>query len=160
MDNKKRKIKFNIIDIIIIALIICAAVFLVMKFSDGGIINDATSNSKARITFFMEECADFVVPNSHIGDPLYDASNKVELGTVTDIQVGESVTYVELDDGTVVASPKEGYCSVYITGETLGTFSDYGVTVDGTLYGVGHTLVLYAGVGKYYLQVYSIEKID
>jgi len=159
MDNKKR-FKFNIIDVIVLLLLICVVVFFVMKFSDGGILNAATTVSHVRMTFYMEECDDFVVPYTHVGDPLYDASSKVNLGTVTDIRTGDAVSYVELDDGTIAVSSKEGYCSVYITGETYGTVSDFGVTVDDTLYGIGHTLVLYAGTGKYYLQVYDIQVLD
>ena len=32
--------------------------------------------------------------------------------------------------------------------------------IGGTLYSVGHTIVLHAGYGKYYLVIYSIEGLD
>lgn len=161
MNNKKGKLfgKFNIIDLIVIVLIICVAAFVVMKFSDGG-IGSATSTSRVQMTVYQEDSADFVPPNTQIGDPVYDANSKVTLGTVTDIQTGSSVFYIENADGTTTISSREGYCSVNITIEGSGTVSDHGVTIDGILYGVGHTMVIYAGMGKYYVQIYSIEPLE
>ncbi|MBQ4369831.1 MAG: DUF4330 family protein [Oscillospiraceae bacterium] len=164
MENKKKGMifgKINIIDLIIIIAVILVVIFLVMKFSDGGIVGEAAANDHVRITFYQEECANYIAEQTKIGDTVYDANAEYEFGVVTDFKVEkDSQTYVTTDDGELHLVPREGYCAVYITTETYGTLTPNGVVVGGETYGVGHTLVLRAGFGKYYLRVYSIEPID
>ena len=157
MENKKKGMifgKINIIDLIIIIAVILVVIFLVMKFSDGGIVGEAAANDHVRITFYQEECANYIAEQTKLGDVVYDAN------VVTDFKVEkDSQTYVTTDDGELHLVPREGYCAVYITTETYGTLTPNGVVVGGETYGVGHTLVLRAGFGKYYLRVYDIEPI-
>ena len=156
---EKKKFKINIIDIIIVVLILCVAVFAVLKFSDGG-INDATSLDKVVIRYYLEECPDYVIAATEIGDPVYDGSSEQNMGTVTAIETGDPIGYEVLPDGTSAPIVREGYSSVLITTEAEGTWSDHGVVVGGTIYAPGHSLVIYAGQGKYYLKVHSVELLE
>lgn len=156
---EKKKFKLNVIDIIVIALIICVGIFIAMKFYDGG-MKAATTYDLVRVTFYQEECADFVISQTKTGDALYDGTAELSLGSVTDIRTDKSQTYSILEDGTVVLAPKENYSSVYISGEVYGTLCPNGVIINDTLYSVGHSLVLHAGYGKYYIKVFSIEKVS
>lgn len=153
---EKKKFKFNVIDVIIVVLILCVAVFAVLKFSDGG-LNDATSLDKVVIRYYLEECPDYVIDATQVGDPVYDGSSEQSMGTVTAVETGDPVGYVEMEDGTFAPIVREGYSSVLITTETEGTWSAHGVVVGGTIYAPGHSLVIYAGQGKYYLKVHSVE---
>lgn len=155
---EKKKFRINIIDIIILVLIVCVAVFAVLKFSDGG-INDATSLDKAIVRYYLEECPDYVIAATEVGDPVYDGSSEQNMGVVTAIETGEPTGYVELEDGTMAPVVREGHSSVLITTEVSGTWSDHGVVVGSTIYAPGHSLVIYAGEGKYYLKVHSVELI-
>ena len=163
MENKKKGMifgKINIIDLIIIIAVVLVVIFLVMKFSDGGIVGEAAANDHVRITFYQEECANYIAEQTKAGDNVYDASAKQNLGTVTDVEiVKDSQSYVTNDDGKIFLVPREGYCAVYITTETYGTLTPNGVVIGSETYSVGHTLVLRAGYGKYYLRVFNIEPI-
>lgn len=164
MENKKKGMifgKINIIDLIIIIAVILVVIFLVMKFSDGGIVGEAAANDHVRITFYQEECANYIAEQTKLGDNVYDATGKNEFGVVTDFQiVKDSQTYVTTDDGELHLVPREGYCAVYITTESYGTLTPNGVVIGSETYSVGHTLVLRAGFGKYYLRIYNVEPID
>lgn len=157
--NEKKKGKFNLIDAIIIAVILLAVVFVVCKLLNVG--GDAAPLQKVRITYFEEECLDFVPTHTQVGDPILDGGENQALGTVVDVQVDAAQTYNYNEiTGEMTAGPKEGYCSVYITGEVEGTLTSNGVVVGSTLYSVGHTMILHAGTGKYYLVIYDIQPVE
>lgn len=160
MDKKKGMIfgKFNVIDLVIIILAIVLIAFVGTKLM--GIGQDDTQTTKVRMMFFEEECADFVPPNTKAGDPLFDGGESNYMGVVTDIVVDEAISFEVTEDGRITIGGKEGYCSVYITGECEGVLTDNGIVIGNILYGVGHTMILHAGMGKYYLSIYSIEPIE
>lgn len=159
MDKKKKKI--NALDIIIILVVLCLVAFVAIKVLDIGSIGASDNVATVRITFYQGSCPDFVIPHTAIGDTVYDASSEIYLGKVVDIQTGESVEFIEDEElNTITAAVKDDHSSVYITCETTGTLTDNGVVVDSQLYASGHSLVMYAGDGKYYLQVYEVEVVD
>jgi len=160
---EKKKFKLNIIDIIIIIAVAAVVVFLGMKVAGDAFVpgQDYTSgnNKTFHITFYSERIADYVIDNTKIGDSAYDQSSNVQLGKVVAVEKGDCLKY-EISDGEYVTMKEEGFSSAYITVEVSGKASEHGVEVDNTLYTSGHTLVLYAGMGKYYLPVHSIEQVD
>lgn len=158
MNSENKKRKFNILDLVIIVVLVLALCFVAAKLMHFG---EKEALPKVRITYYEEECADFVPTHTHIGDKLLDGKENIYLGTVTDIVVDESQTfhYNESTEETIVSS-KENYCSVMITGEVEGRMTENGVVVEGELYAPGHTMVLYAGIAKYYLVVYSVEPVE
>jgi hypothetical protein len=160
MSNKKGMLfgKINIIDLVIIVVVVCAGIFVVTKLLGVGAAKENTT--KVKITYIEDECAEYVVPYTQVGDPLLDGTENVSLGTVTDVVTDTANSYSTLEDGTIVSGAKEGYVAVYITGELEGVLTDNGVLVGNNLYAVGHSMVLYAGQGKYYCVVYSIEPVE
>lgn len=160
---EKKKFKLNIIDIIIILVVAAVVVFLGMKVAGDAFVpgKDYTGGNQHtyHITFYSDEVADFVLDFTHIGDSAYDYSDEVELGKVVAIEVGDCLENV-IDNGQHLIVEREGYSTVSITVEVQGKASEHGVEVDGNLYGVGHTLILYAGMGKYFLPVSNIEMVD
>ncbi|MGI6029192.1 MAG: DUF4330 domain-containing protein [Candidatus Heteroscillospira sp.] len=156
MEKKRR---FNIIDLAIIVVLLAAVAFFANRFmTTGGV---TVEPDKVSIVFFEEECPDFVPEQTQVGDSVMDGTTNTYMGKVTDVKVDESVTYsVDQNTGEVILGSKEGYVSAYITAECEGTVTDNGVVIDGTLYSVGHTVVLHAGYGKYYLVIYSIDPVE
>ena len=157
MENKKARL--NIIDILIILVVLAGVVFFAYKFMTAG--GTAAPMDKVQIVFFEEECPDYVPEHTHVGDSVLDGTTNTYLGTVADIEVDESVTYTYNDlTSETTLGHKEGYVSAYITADCVGQMTDNGVVIDGTLYSVGHTLILHAGQGKYYLTIYSIDGVE
>lgn len=151
MNNEKKKGRFNIIDLIVIILLVLAVVFIAYKLLPKN--SDNVETQKVRITYYMEKCADFVPAHTQIGDTLYVSDTNLQLGVVTDIRVEDYQPNIE-------SANDENYCSIYITGEVDAVMSEHGPLVGNTLFGIGHTMVIYAGMGKYYVAVYDAELVQ
>lgn len=151
MNNEKKKGRFNIIDLIVIILLVLAIVFIAYKLLPKN--SDNVETQKVRITYYMEKCADFVPAHTQIGDTLYVSDTNLQLGVVTDIRVEDYQPNIE-------SANDENYCSIYITGEVDAVMSEHGPLVGNTLFGIGHTMVIYAGMGKYYVAVYDAELVQ
>ena len=144
--------KINIIDLLVILVILAAiaavAVFLFMPKSGGDTLI---------MKFRIEEVDEFVAKKVHVGDELYDDTNSLAMGYVTDVELDDSISYGEVNDGVYTLTSKEGYYSMIITGEVQGKKTSLGAEIGGKKYGVGHSFVLRAGDAKLYLRVYDIQ---
>lgn len=159
LDEKGRLFgKVNLIDLIIVLIIIAAAVFLGMKFL--GPESTAANTQKAVVSFYYEECPDYVADQLVVGDPIWDSGDNVNLGTVKDWTKADSVTYLLDDEGNTVQTSKEGYSALTLRCDAEGVIGEHGITIGGTLYGVGHTLTIYAGQCKLYLKISAIEPAE
>jgi hypothetical protein len=159
IDDKGRLFgKINIIDLIIILIIIAAFIFLGVKLL--GPESTAVNMQKAVVSFYYEECPDYVAENLNEGDSVWDSGDNVIIGTVKDWSTADSVTYLLDDDGNTVQTSKAGYCALTLRCDVEGVIGEHGITINGTLYGVGHTLTMYAGEAKLYLKVSGIEPAE
>ncbi len=156
IDEKGRLFgKVNIVDLLIILIIIAALVFVGMKFLGP---DSTTANTQpVIISFYYEECPDYVADQLNAGDVIWDSGDNINIGTVRDWDRADSVTYLLDDNGDTVQTSKDGYCALTLRCDAQGVLGPHGVTVNGTLYGVGHTLTMYAGEAKLYLKVSGIE---
>ncbi|MFB0920964.1 MAG: DUF4330 domain-containing protein [Oscillospiraceae bacterium] len=150
--------KINLIDFIIVLVIIALAVFVALKVVDKG--NENTNLSQVRISFFGDETPDYVAKVLEKGTSVMDSTEKVTLGTVESFEVGAPIGYDTNANGEVQQVVRQGYNSVSITAIGKGALSEHGVTIDGVLYGVGHTLTIYAGKAKLYLKISGIEAVS
>lgn len=156
IDEKGRLFgKVNIVDLAIVLVILAAAAYLGLTFL--GPDSTAATTQEVLISFYYEECPDYVADSIEIGASIWDSSDNVTIGTVLSTSQADSITYLLDDDGQTVQTSKDGYCALTVTATAQGVLSDYGVTIGGTLYGIGHTLTMYAGNAKLYLKVSAIE---
>lgn len=159
MNHETKKAKFNIVDLVIVLVIVLAAAFVAAKLLHIG--EDKTPLQKIQITFMEEECPNFVVDYTKVGDPLYDATEQLFLGTITDVHTEDAMAYtVDEETGYSAVGGKDNYCSVYITGEVDGTMTNSGALIGDVVYAPGHKLTLRAGTAKYYLMVYDVKVLD
>lgn len=155
-ESKRKPGKINIIDVIIIAVVVLAVVFIAWKLlgSDSSIGDSQT----LYLTVYEAEVANFVIDEIEIGDTVSDGGNNTikPIGTVHSVVRSDSDTYMFNNlTNEYVKTTKPDYCSVYITIEVEGTMTENGILIDSQLYGVGHSMVLYAGDAKMYLVVYD-----
>lgn len=156
IDEKGRLFgKINLIDLIIILIVIAALVFLGAKFF--GPESTAANTQEAVVSFYYEECPNYVADQLQAGDSIWDSGDNVVIGTVKDWTTADSVTYLLDDNGNTVQTSKDGYCALTLRCDAEGVIGEHGITINGTLYGVGHTLTMYAGQAKLYLKVSAIE---
>jgi len=149
--------KINLIDFIIVLVIIAAIAFVATK-----VVGRSTSDSglsQVRISFYAEEVPDYVAGALEKGTSVLDSVEKVTMGTVEDFQVGTPIGYITDIDGQTKTVEREGYNSVSIDMLANAALSEHGATIDGVLYGVGHSLTIYAGKAKIYLKISAIEPV-
>jgi len=157
IDNKGRLFgKISLVDLFALAVI--AAIVAVIYFGVGGRAHIAAGDVQPiLITFFNPALEDFTVDALEIGAPVIDDGNENYLGTVVNLQRGESISIMPDIHGTEVASPMEGYSSVYITARVYGRISDGAVVIGGNVYGVGLEVIIWAGRAKTMLHISSIQ---
>ncbi len=151
LKNGKLFKKINIIDALAI-LVVLAAVAAIAFFATKPAVTNDTLVMKYRI----EEVDAFVAEKIHVGDELYDETYVQKLGEVTAVELNDSISYGQVEDGMYTLTSKEGYYSMIITGEVEGKKTKLGAEINEKKYGVGHSMVLRAGDAKLYLRVYDI----
>ncbi|MEA4895496.1 MAG: DUF4330 domain-containing protein [Oscillospiraceae bacterium] len=150
--------KINLIDFVIILILIALAVFAAMKIADKG--SENANISEVRISFFAEETPDYVANVLEKGTSVLDSAENVNMGTVESFEIGAPIGYDMDANGEVQQVIRQGYNSVTISAVGKGELTEHGVTIDGVLYGVGHTLTIYAGKAKLYLKISGIEAVS
>lgn len=155
---EKKKFKFNIVDVIVILVIVAAVAFVGTMFFGGGFGGGGASTYE--VTYLCEEVPDFAATIIKTGDKVLDEQKETDLGKVTGVELDESRTYTTTDAGDVRCVPKPYYKSVYITTEVKAQDYDFGMIVDSSKYGVGHSITIRVGDAKVFGRVAGITKID
>ncbi len=155
MEQQKKKIRWNVIDVIIIVAVL--AVIAVFGYSQLKGRVETASGKTIQMQFMSEDVSDFVVDQLQVGDTVVDDGTNSELGTVTDIQTEDSVLYAPDSEGKYVQTTKPDSKKVTITTEVKGTEYEHGAILGNTKYSVGHSMTIRAGKAKIYLRVYDIQ---
>lgn len=155
---EKKKIKFNIVDAIVILVIIAAVALVGAKFFS----NDAgpSTNARYRISFYCEEVPSFAAEVIKEGDFVTDDDKNSALGNVEKVTLGPSRTYATSSDGQWNLAPKDGYNSVEVAAIVDAQEFQHGIIVNAAKYGVGHSLTIRVGQAKIYGRVSGLEKIN
>ena len=153
--------KINLIDFIILLVIIIAVVFVALRAT--GVVGGGEQENPVPVhmSFFGTEVPDYVLDYVNVGDKVNDYNTDTILGTIESVEKGAPLGYVVDDLGEAHEINRTGHYSVTLNlvGEAV-IGEDYGFTIDGNLYGVGHTTLLYVGEAKFYVKVSAIEPIE
>ncbi|NLV87486.1 MAG: DUF4330 family protein [Clostridiales bacterium] len=147
--------KINLIDLIIIIVLIGLLAFAALKFVSSR--NSGTELVDLNISFYSDEVPEFVTDYIEIGASVLDDNKDVTMGKVTGFEVGEPLGFATDANGEVQQVYKNGYKSLRVDMSAVGELGENGATIDGVLYGVGHTLTIYAGKAKLYIKISAIE---
>lgn len=147
--------KINLIDLIIVLILLALATLATIKFTSAR--NSAAQLTEIKMSFYSDEVPEFVTDNLEVGASVLDESKDVTMGVVKSFEVGEPLGYATDTDGEVKQVFRNGYKSVKLNITALGELGEHGATIGGVLYGVGHTLTIYAGQAKVYIKISSIE---
>lgn len=152
IDEKGRLFgKVNIVDLLIILVILAAVAFLGLKFF--GPKGEATAAAPFKMTLICDESPDYVVEQLKKGVEVWDATDSVVLGTLTDFTVGPASSNMADSNNNVIHFSREGHSSVTLYIEGNGESGTHGVTIDGNLLAIGHSMNVYAGDCKLYLKI-------
>ena len=152
------KKKSTWIAIALAAIVIVGVVGISAKFAKAKVGSQAAAQDKIVVTFYLENTPDCTIDSIKEGDSVKETIQGSNFGKVTAIARGESIFWANRDSGEFVSSPREGYSSLSLTMETMGTINSSGVSIDKSVYYVGQTLSLYAG--NSFLKDGRIAKIE
>lgn len=151
-----KKLKFNIVDGIILVVILAIAFFAGSKMFSKN--EDVTAEEvTATLSFYCEEVPEYAAELLKVGDKVSDEGKNVALGEITSLTVENALTYGIDAEGKSVTSEKKGYKSVKLTTEIKASEFAHGIIADTIKYSVGHPLTLYAGKAKMSARVSGIE---
>lgn len=150
--------KVNLVDLVIILILVAAVVFVAVKFF--GPESTAANTEKVIISFYNDDCPNYVAEALTEGDVVWDSSSNVTIGAVKDWSSTPADTYILDANSDPISIPADGYCYLTLNCLADGVIGEHGVTIGGTLYGIGHTLTLYAGESKMYLKVSGIASAE
>ena len=156
---------FNIVDVVILALIICAVIFAGIKISNNKeqVVNEQENTKETYIEFYVEEVNDFVTKYMKEGDLVKDALQNVEIGEVVELVYDKPRDYGYDSNGNMVVGHKEGYVSVLVKAKTNGKLTDNGLSINSYNYYVGKSIELRVGKTALYVKIHGLyeeEKVN
>ena len=156
----QKKAKFNIVDIIVILILIAAAAFVGVKMFGGqepsAAVSDPATGAPYLVTFHAECVQKEVADTLVMGSKSENSSRNMDLGTLVDFTIGESVTYGYDSKGNCVASQKPGYVSVTLVCRVTGTQEPTGLQVGQFMLNVGHNMGVRCGNTEINCNVWNI----
>ena len=144
---RKTKLKFNLLDaLIVLAILAVIAVLLyVFVWSEDRSVENLAGTSAVPITYVVEvsgihkDFADMI----EVGEKPLDSAVKSPLGLITALETQDHYyTGTNLHDGTLVLSKVEDYVNLYITIETEAMPESYAYTLNGSDLYVGKLINL------------------
>ncbi len=154
----EKKAKFNLVDLVVVLVVVAVVAFVGIKFVGGGM--GGGEKSTYRVEYFCEEVPEFASTIIKSEDKILDEQKNTDLGVVKSVELGPSKTYTTTSDGEIKCPGKEGYDSVRIVSEVEADDYDFGMIVDSSKYGVGHSITIRVGKAKIFGRISAIEKID
>ena len=167
--EKQKKLKFNLVDVIVILVLLAGIAFVVLRLigSGFGSVTPPASEESEKpveeeylITFYASDSANYIVDHLWKGSPLTDDSITLDLGTLVDYKIGPAQISSAGTNGHMVISELEGYSSVYLMSRVTGIDNGFGVTVTGLRLPIGHSMVVRTKEAKFWVYVYDIQKLE
>ncbi|NMB33026.1 MAG: DUF4330 domain-containing protein [Clostridium sp.] len=151
--------KVSIIDILILVVLIIGAAGAFKFLKTRSALPILEKADTYIVGLYWEEAPGFAVEAAKVGDTARDLERGGVLGKVTQIQTDEAISFVETDDGRVVAGSKPGYVSYNITLEGNGSSDGFGgVIFNGADYQVGRQLIVKVGGAIFQGRIDRLEK--
>lgn len=153
---------FNVIDLIIIAVVIVAIVFALIKIKGNKaqtITGVAQDETETYLEIYVEEANDFIVGHILEGDPVKDSLQNVDIGTVVKVEYGEPMDFNADASGRMVTGHKEGYVSCRVLAKTNGKLTRSGLTVNSYTYYVNKSCEVRCGNVALYGRISDLKEV-
>lgn len=159
----QKKVKFNIVDILVILVLIAGAVFLGVRMFGGeepAVTPNSSVGSTYRVTFNAECVRGDVASTLVKGSKAENASRNMDLGYLVDFTIEDAIAYGTDSQGNVVQSTKPGYVSVTLVCELTGIDQSTGLQVGQFMLNVGHSMGVRCGFTELNMVVQNIEPVE
>lgn len=144
----KRKIKINVVDIILILLIIAALALWIKQLYADRIISSESDISEYQMIFEIENADDSVTSSVSKGDSLYlDGKRDKPFATVSldpDISPSYNILFDEKNQNEKYV-PSDIFHTITITADVFGTADEYALSVNGNCFYIGESYSLLIG---------------
>lgn len=160
----QKKVKFNVIDILVLLILLAGAVFVGMKMFADPAPATAPVGSAYHVTF-RADCVPEEIAASLVRDckteaitALFPDSKSVptDLGRLADFTLDESVVYTTDSKGNVVKTTKPGHVSVTLICELTAEVQNTGLKVGQDLLHIGRELNVCFGLTQLWVRVQGI----
>ncbi len=121
--------------------------------------NEELNTKRYSVTYYADEVPSFVADKVIKSMKMYDITNDVDLGLVTEVLAEDSISYAS-KDGKLILTSKVGYKSLMITATVAASEDVEGLHIGDTVYGIGHKDALRVGNTEVELTLRSYEVID
>ena len=159
----QKKVKFNIVDILVILVLIAGAVFLGIRMFGGeepAVTPNSSVGSTYRVTFNAECVRGDVASTLVKGSKAENASRNMDLGYLVDFTIADAIAYGTDAEGNVVQGTKPGYVSVTLVCELTGIDQSTGLQVGQFMLNVGHSMGVRCGFTELNMVVQNIEPVE
>ena len=159
----QKKVKFNIVDILVILVLIAGAVFLGIRMFGGeepAVTPNSSVGSTYRVTFNAECVRGDVASTLVKGSKAENASRNMDLGYLVDFTIADAIAYGTDAQGNVVQSTKPGYVSVTLVCELTGIDQSTGLQVGQFMLNVGHNMGVRCGFTELNMIVQNIAAAE
>ena len=159
----QKKVKFNIVDIIVILVMIAGIAFVGVKMFGGqepAASADPASGAPYLVTFHADCVPEEVAATLSVGSKSENASRNMDLGTLIDFSIDEAIAYGTDSKGNVVQGTKPGYVSVTLTCELTGIDQSTGLQVGQFMLNVGHAMGVRCGFTELNMIVQNIAAAE
>jgi hypothetical protein len=155
LDDKGRIFgKISLVDLF--ALVVLAAVVFAV-FQAAGRRPALEAERYIYISFFAPAMHDFAAQALLLDTRVMDDDGGTFLGSITDIEITESINFAPNRLGELVASPMYGHNFVTFTSRVHGRMAAAAAQLDGRLYAVGDEVHLWAGGVRAIVHISQIE---
>ena len=155
----QKKVKFNIVDIIVILVLLAGIAFVAVKMFGGqepAAAADPAGGAPYLVTFRAECVPEEIAASLSVGSKSENASRNMDLGTLVDFTIDESVIYSFDSEGNCVKSTKPDYVSVTLVCRVTGTQEPTGLQVGQFMLNIGHDMGVRCGNTEINTTVWSI----
>lgn len=160
----QKKAKFNIVDIIVILVLLAGVAFVAVRMFGGeepaAAVSDPASGSTYHVTFHAECVREDVANTLVVGSKAENASRNMDLGTLVDFRLEDSIVYSVDNDGKVVKASRPDHVSVTLVCELTGVDQSTGLQVGQFMLNVGHYMSVRCGFTEIQTVVVDIAPVN
>jgi hypothetical protein len=163
MVKESRKIKFNIIDVVIILFIILAVIGIFIRYDIADDINFNASGETFEIEFIVEKILSGTEVYLQAGEKFYINIERTEIGMVKEIiDIREAVENVPTNHGEIVKSTLPDRVDVTGIMTSRGrTTADGSIMLNGNIFVTENKeFFIHTGKRECWIRVMSIKKVD
>ena len=144
---RKRKMKFNIMDVLILLAVAAVAAVLLYVFvlSENTPVDSLGGAPTTKVTYVVELTGidDALSDNISVGETLIDAAKKMNIGTIVAVET-QPYVYLgkNLPDGTMELTTVDNKSTIYVTVEADATLTGISYSISGYDIYVGEKVYL------------------